>query len=308
MVKKTTKKTPRTTSARAKKVVIKQNKDGVAFANLDGIQIEEGFNVRRNVSPEPELVASVKENGVMNPVHVRWGDRKKTTLFLIDGERRYNAAREAGAGAIPILHHGFIGDKEAFVISLAANENQKKLTRKERIEGFRRLKEKGLSPAEIASVMGVDGRTVSESLKVDAMGSRELKRAAKQGPSKGGVAPRAAARAAHLPKAEQKKLVKKMAGKPLEDQIEEVRKTEKRLGVTRPGRKKDPAKPKARPKTSSRYVLADDAEERCKAIDKALQKKLRFAPSHKVHTGQMMVVQCLRGKCNVSDIFGWKDV
>ena len=289
---------------------MKTNSDGVMFATLDSIEVEKGFNVRRNTEPDPELVASVKAHEVIHPLHVRWKDRKKTRLYLIDGERRYRAAEKAGLGAVPIVQHGFIGDKEAYIISLTANENQKRLTRKEMLEGFRRLKAQGLTVAKVASVMGVDTRTVDEAVRVDSKGSKELKAASKKGSKKGGVAPRAAARASHLPKAEQKKLVRKMSGKSMEEQLEEVRKAEKRLGITRPGRKKvEPkaAKPKG-PKPPKGYRLADDLAARCKALEETLNKKLIHAPSHRVYTGQMMIIKCLKGQCEVTDVFGWKNV
>jgi ParB-like chromosome segregation protein Spo0J len=296
--------------SKAKKVKITTNRDGIMFASIDGIDVEDGFNIRSNVTPERELVDSVKVNGVCHAVDVRWKHKKKERLSLIDGERRLAAAKEAGLGSIPIAHHGFMSDKEARVLSLVGNRNQKKWTRKELLKGFRELKKCGLSPGQISKVMVVDARTVDEALRVEAKGSKELKTASKKGSKKGGVAPRAAARASHLPKAEQKKLVKKMAGKPMEEQLEAVRKTEKRLGISRPGRKKatpKPAKPKG-PKLPKNYRLADDFAARCEALEKELSRKLIHAPSHRVHTGQMMIIKCLKGQCEVTDVFGWKNV
>jgi len=294
------------------KVKIKANNDGVLFATLDSIDIQDGFNVRNNTIPEEELIASVKANGVIHPVHVRWSDRQKSRLNLIDGERRFQAAVEAGLGSIPIVQHGHITDKEAMIISLTANENQKRLTRKEQLKGFRRLKEEGLSPGQIAQVMAVDARTVDEALRVDQKGSRGLKSAAKKGAKAGGVAPRAAARAAHLPKKEQDKLVKKMAGKSMDEQLNEVRKAEKRLGVNRPGRKKEEPKTSKPPKgpemAKGSYRLAIDFIDRCEALEKELNKRLLHSPSHRVHTGQMMILKCLKGQCEVSDVFGWQNV
>lgn len=293
-------------------MTVKANSDGVLFATLDSIDIQEGFNVRRNTIPEEELISSVKANGVIHPVHVRWNGKEKTRLILIDGERRYQAAQEAGLGSIPIVQHGLISDKEAMIISLTANENQKRLTRKEQLEGFRRLKKEGLSPGQISKVMAVDARTVDEALRVDQKGSAELKSAARKGAKGGGVAPRAAARAASLPKDEQKKLVNKMKGKPMEDQLEEVRKVEKRLGITKPGRKKAEPKPSKAPKgpevAKGNYRLATDFVDRCQSLEEELNKRLRHAPSHRVHTGQMMIIKCLKGQCEVTDVFGWKNV
>lgn len=294
------------------KVKVKANSDGVLFATIDSIDIQDGFNVRRNTIPEDELISSVKVNGVIHPVHVRWSDRKKSRLNLIDGERRYQAALEAGLGSIPIVQHGHLPDKEAMVISLTSNDGQKKLSVRERLDGYRRLKKEGLSPGQIANVMAVDARTVDEALRVETKGARELKTASNKGSKQGGVAPRAAARASHLPKDEQKKLVKKMAGKPMDEQLEEVRKAEKRLGINRPGRKKAEPKstkpPKGPSMSKGSFHLATDFVARCEALEKELSKKLLHAPSHRVHTGQMMIIKCLKGQCEVTDVFGWKNV
>lgn len=294
-------------SAKTKKsqVIVKANKDGVLFASLKSIRIEEGFNVRKNAKPGEEFIASIKANGVIHPLHVRWRDKTKSALYLIDGERRFNAAIKAGLGSVPIVQHGFIEDREAFVISLTANENQKRLTPKEMLVGFLRLKKEGFTSSQIANVMGMDSRTVAESLRVDSKGSKDMKSAAKKGSRSGGVAPRAAARASNLPKTEQTKLLKKMVGKPMDEQLDAVRKVEKKLGVTKPGRKK--SRLKAPGSKKGNYRLADDVVDRAQALEKILIKKLGFAPSHKVFNGQMMILNCLKGDLQVSDVHGWEN-
>jgi ParB/RepB/Spo0J family partition protein len=294
-----------------KPVVIKANKMGVTFAPINGIQVQEGFNVRKNATPEAELVKSIKEAGVINPIHVRYKDRAKSSLLVIDGHRRLNAAKEAGLGSMPIINHGFPTDADAVIVSLTASEGQKKLTKKEKLEGYRRLNDLGLDKDEIALVMVVDVRTVSEALRVEKKGTTELKKAASKGPKGGGVSPRAAARVAALPKEKQNKLIKEMAGKPLDEQLEIVRAAEKKTGVKKPGRKAapktEPAKQEVKTKRGG-YRVADDILVRMQKLEEVLSKKLTHSPSHRVHTGQQLIIKCLKGAITVDEVFGFDKV
>lgn len=292
----------------AKKVLVKANKDGVLYAVIKGIEIEKGFNVRKNTKSDIDLTNSVKENGVMNPLHVRWKDRKQDCLYLIDGERRLHAAIEAGMGSVPIVQHGFITDKEATIISLTANDNQKKLTRREQLEGFRRLKRQGLTEKQISTVMAIDKRTVTEALRVEEKASRKMKQATTKTVREGGVNPRVAARASTLPKKVQDKLVTKVKGKPLSTGLSEVRKAEKRVGVKRPGRKAEDTPVTRSTKVGVGYRIADDAAQRCKVMEESIRKKLRHAPSHKILNGQLMVIEVFKGNLNPQDVFGWNHV
>jgi len=293
---------------KVKTVKTSTNKEGVQHAAIQDIEVEKGFNVRKNAKPDEELISSVKANGVIHPVHVRWKDRKKTALYLIDGERRINAAMEAGLGAVPIVQHGFIGDKEAMIISLTANDNQKKLTRKEQLEGFRRLKRQGLTANQISEVMAVDKRTVAEALRVQEKGSKGMKKAAQKSVREGGVNPRVAARAANLPKKTQDKLVNKVKGKPLTQGLAEVRKAERKEGVKRPGRKATTATPATKTSPQAKYQIAEDAAARCKEMEDVIRRKLRLVPTHKVLTAQLWIIEVIKGKMNPQDVFSWNHV
>ena len=274
------------------------------YAALKDIEVERGFNVRGNTKPEPELVQSIKENGVIRPIHVRWKSRKQDKFFVIDGHRRYNAAVAAELGSVPIVQHGFIGAKEALIISLTSNDHQKKLSKKEQFEGFRRLKSEGVEIDKIAQVMAVNKRTVEEALRIQEKGSKELKDAATKSVTDGGVHSRVAARAAALPPKEQKKVLPKVVGKKEDEAMEELRKVEKKIGIKKPG----PTPREVPPTVQTKYKLADDAPVRAEALEKIIRKKLRHAPSHKVLTGQLMVLEVLKGKMNVTDLYDWDSV
>lgn len=299
-------------------VKITSNKQGSQFARILDLVVKRGFNVRKNVKPSQEFIDSVKQNGIVHPIHVRWETRKKEKLQVIDGERRLVAAGKKGAelGSVPIVHHGFIDDKQATIISLTANDNQKKLTRKELQVGYQRLKNFGLDVADIARVMAVERRLVSEALKVDAKAEKSVKAAAKKSVREGGINPRVASRAAGLPKVEQRKLTPKLKGKPKSEGLAEVRKVEDKLGIKRRGRKaKDEQAPKQQPskapkvaKVTGGYAIAKDAAARAQSMEKAIRKKLKFSPTHKVLNAQLMVLECIKGKMQPADLFGWENV
>lgn len=287
-----------------KRVNVKANRDGVLFAALKDIEIQKGFNVRGNAKPDEELLASIKENNVIRPIHVRWKSKKKEALYIIDGERRYNAAIANELGSVPIVHHGHLLNRDAVVISLTSNRSQKKLSKKEQFSGFRRLKVEGMSPSAISKIMAVDPRTVIEALKVQEKGSRELKQAAQKSVSKGGIDTRAAARAASLPKKTQQKIIPKLKGKSQQEAIRTVRQAENKagLGKSRPG-------PKAKPTVGKvKQVLCADANERVISLEKAVRNKLRLSPTHRVLNGQLLILECLKGKMQPTDLFKWEDM
>jgi len=79
-------------------------KEGITYAPIDKIEVKEGFNVRKDTEPENELVGSVQEVGVLRPIDVRWKNNRRTGLWLIDGERRFRAAKAAGMHTIAVTN------------------------------------------------------------------------------------------------------------------------------------------------------------------------------------------------------------
>jgi ParB/RepB/Spo0J family partition protein len=286
--------------------VKKPSQNGLTFFDPRDIEIDPTFNIRKNATPEKELVESIRQNGILNPVHVRSKNKKGDGVVLIDGHRRMNAAKEAGCTSIPAVNHGFLDDKSAYIIALTTNKDQKKLSQKEQFEGICRLNKLGASPEEISISMALEIRTVTEAIRVQEKAIPAIKKAVKKGVKEGGVNPRVAARAATLPKPAQEKLLPKIEGKPKEEAMVEVRKMEEKVGVAE---SRTGPKPKSRvfaPKGP--YKLADDALDRCQSMEKAIRAKLRHAPDHIVLNSQLMIIQCLKGEVHPADLFGWEYV
>lgn len=118
-----------------------------------------------------ELVASIREKGVLEPILVR--PRPETeddaapagVLYrIISGERRYRAAQEAGLYEVPVIEMD-VSEQEALEIALIENLQRKDLTPFEEAEGYRMLAERHeYTHEEIASAVGKSRTVITESL------------------------------------------------------------------------------------------------------------------------------------------------
>ncbi len=116
---------------------------------------------RRHFEGIDELVASIKEKGVLEPILVRQlGDRYQ----IIAGERRYRAAREAGLTRVPCIELD-VDDRGCLEISLVENIQRRDLTPFEEADALRQLKERfGFTHDEIARKLGRSRTTITETL------------------------------------------------------------------------------------------------------------------------------------------------
>lgn len=83
-----------------------------------------------------ELVASVKEKGVIEPIIVRPKKLKNTSYEIVAGERRYHASELAGLKTIPAIVRE-LTDDQAFDFMLIENLQREDLTEFEEAESFR---------------------------------------------------------------------------------------------------------------------------------------------------------------------------
>jgi ParB family transcriptional regulator, chromosome partitioning protein len=110
-----------------------------------------------------ELVDSIKEQGVLEPLLVR----KVTEGYeLIAGERRWRAAQKAGLREIPVLVKE-MGDRDALVASLIENLQRDDLNPLEEAGAYQRLIEEfGISQEELGIRVGKDRTTVTNTLRL----------------------------------------------------------------------------------------------------------------------------------------------
>jgi ParB family chromosome partitioning protein len=92
---------------------------------------------RQHMGDLTELIASVREKGVLEPILVR---PRGARFQIIAGERRYRAAIEAGLGEIPCIVRE-TSDSETMEIALIENLQRKDLSAFEEADGLKTLAE-----------------------------------------------------------------------------------------------------------------------------------------------------------------------
>jgi ParB family transcriptional regulator, chromosome partitioning protein len=117
-----------------------------------------------------ELVASIREKGVLEPLLVRPSD-VGGRFMIISGERRYRASLEVGLQELPCIEMD-VDDRDVAEISLIENLQRKDLTAFEEADGLRALSERfGYTHEEIATKIGKSRTTITESLALASMPS-----------------------------------------------------------------------------------------------------------------------------------------
>lgn len=124
---------------------------------------------RQNVGDLSELIASIREKGVLEPILVR---RKESRYQIVAGERRYRASVEVGLPEIPSIIKD-LSDPEVMEIALIENLQRKDLTAFEEADGLKTLAEAhGYTHEMMAERLGKSRSTVTETLTLSAMPDR----------------------------------------------------------------------------------------------------------------------------------------
>lgn len=110
-----------------------------------------------------ELAASLKQQGVLQPILVRKDGRG---YRIIAGERRYRAAVKAGFSELPVLIRE-ASDAEAYELALVENIQRADLNPLEEAEAYRRLlEERKLTQEQVADRVGKDRSSVANALRL----------------------------------------------------------------------------------------------------------------------------------------------
>ncbi|MDD5617603.1 MAG: ParB/RepB/Spo0J family partition protein [Candidatus Omnitrophica bacterium] len=110
-----------------------------------------------------ELISSVKEKGVLQPILVR---KSESGFEIIAGERRFRAAKALNLDKIPALIKD-VKDEDALVISLMENIQREGLNPIEEAHAFQQLIDKfNFSQDSIAKALGKDKATISNILRL----------------------------------------------------------------------------------------------------------------------------------------------
>jgi ParB family chromosome partitioning protein len=113
-----------------------------------------------------ELVASLRERGIIQPIIARPIRGAAESYEIIAGERRWRAAQRAGLHEVPIVVID-ASDAEALQIAIIENVQRADLNALEEAEGYRALMEEfGNSQDEIAKIIGKSRSHVANTLRL----------------------------------------------------------------------------------------------------------------------------------------------
>ncbi len=113
-----------------------------------------------------DLVNSVLEKGVVQPLIVRTSPADARRYELIAGERRWRAAQRAGLHEVPCVVHE-VDDREALELAIIENVQRADLNPLEEALGYRQLSDDyGYSQNDLAKVIGKSRSHVANSLRL----------------------------------------------------------------------------------------------------------------------------------------------
>lgn len=123
------------------------------------------YQPRKNFNDEDQkqLIASVKQSGIIQPIVVRKAD---SGYEIIAGERRWRAAQAAGLKDVPIVIRQ-ASDQEAAELSLIENIQREELNPLEEADAYVTLMEKfNLSQESISAQIGKDRSTIANTIRL----------------------------------------------------------------------------------------------------------------------------------------------
>ncbi|MEO8459231.1 MAG: ParB/RepB/Spo0J family partition protein [Dokdonella sp.] len=133
------------------------------------------YQPRQSIDPQrlDELAASIKAQGLIQPVVVRAIDKNR--FELIAGERRWRAAQKAGLSEIPALVRQ-VADQAVVAMALIENIQREDLSPLEESQALARLIEEfGLTHQQAADAVGRSRAAVSNLLRLAEL-PREIKK------------------------------------------------------------------------------------------------------------------------------------
>lgn len=112
-----------------------------------------------------DLAASIRANGLIQPVVVRMGPGG-STYELVAGERRFRAVQQLGWTEIPALVRE-VDDRTLLVLALVENIQREELGPLEEAQGYAVLRDEyGLTQGEIAEAVGRSRSAVANTLRL----------------------------------------------------------------------------------------------------------------------------------------------
>jgi len=202
-----------------------------ALIELDRILPDPDHQSRKHFSEQElkELADSLRENGQLQPVRVRWCPEKNVYVLLM-GERRYRAAKLAGLTALEcVVHDGPLTDDQRLELSLIENCVRQDLTPIEHAQALHALLDKKkCSMRDLAKSLHTTAATVSRALSL-----LKLSQDVQDHVAAGRIPAAVAREIAQLPsEAEQQEMVTRFFTEGLTSDAAAKAKVEKKSGAT----------------------------------------------------------------------------
>ena len=129
--------------------------DGIVILPIDDLA-PSPFQPRRVFNEEAlvDLVGSIREKGVLQPLLVRPSSTGEAAYEIIAGERRFRASKIAGLTEVPVIIKDF-DDKATLEVALIENLQREDLNPLEEAEAYKRLMDEfKYTQDELAKVVG----------------------------------------------------------------------------------------------------------------------------------------------------------
>lgn len=118
-------------------------------------------NIRDDIGDVSELAASIRAQGLLQPVTVRPLPGKRGDYELLAGHRRRAAAILAGLATVPAVIRHDVDDTGVIEVMLVENVQRRDLNPIEKAEALGRLRDQGYSGALISARTGISQGSIS---------------------------------------------------------------------------------------------------------------------------------------------------
>lgn len=129
--------------------------------------VESKTNPRTVFNPQEdkELMESIKSKGILDPLSVRELKDKKGFYEIVDGARRFRAAKEAGGDSVPCVIHGYLDD-EVLEIQLISFTQKSGIHPLDEAKAYNELVKKKYTIEQIALKVSKERSYIAKRLKL----------------------------------------------------------------------------------------------------------------------------------------------
>lgn len=132
-------------------------------------------NVRKTIGDVSELAASIRQNGLVQPIVVTQQPNRKDRYLILAGHRRHAAAQRIGLRQVPaIIRHDLPHISDHLSLMLVENVQRTQLSPVEKAEAIRELMKVGLTQADVARVTGMHASTVNSLMLINEVDENTL--------------------------------------------------------------------------------------------------------------------------------------